>query len=241
MKIFLLCFAFTTIGIATSYASYQENIYKAFTTDKLDLWRKTLDDMNSLKTMTDEQMLEAINYHYGYIAWCIGNKKNDIAEKYLKIAYTYVYKLEKKSYQLSYIYSYKAVFIGFEIGLASYKAPIIGFKSFEYINAAIKADPNNFFAYHQQGNMYYYLPSIVGGSKNKAIEYYQKAVSLIEKDKSKTTQNWNYLSLLVAQAQAYTEIGKNDVAKKIYEKILKIEPNFHWVKNVLYPNILKKT
>lgn len=241
MKVFLIVIFIATNCIVNSYASYQDNIYNAFINDKLDLWRKTLDEINSQKELTNQQMLEAINFHYGYIAWCIGNKKNDIAEKYLKIACSYIEKLEKKSYQLSYIYSYKAVFIGFEIGLASYKAPIIGIKSFDYINAAIKADPNNFFAYHQQGNMYFYLPSILGGSKKKAIEYYQKAIQLIETDKTKTTKNWNYLSLLVAYAQAYCEIGKYDVAKKIYEKILKIEPNFYWVKNVLYPEILKKT
>jgi len=29
-------------------------------------------------------------------------------------------------------------------------------------------------------------------------------------------------------------------AKKYYEKILKIEPEFLWVKNELYPQLLKK-
>ena len=62
----------------------------------------------------------------------------------------------------------------------------------------------------------------------------------MELNKEQIKDDWNYLSLQTAIAQAYEETGKWGLAKLYYEKILKIEPDYSWVKNELYPAILKK-
>ena len=53
-------------------------------------------------------------------------------------------------------------------------------------------------------------------------------------------KDWNYLHLLTNIATSYTEINEYDKAEKYYQLILKIEPNYLWVKNKLYPTFLKK-
>ena len=79
-----------------------------------------------------------------------------------------------------------------------------------------------------------------GGSKTKAIHYYLKAQEIMENSPKYTTKNWNYLNLLVTIAQAYQKTDNLNKAKAYYEKILNIEPEFAWVKNELYPQLLAK-
>jgi len=141
---------------------------------------------------------------------------------------------------LSYINSYKSALYGFELGLAWYKAPFIGPKSVECAEIAMKLDKTNPYGFLQYGNAQYYMPETFGGSKTVAIEYYKTAQSLMEKNSENIINDWNYLSLLSIIAQAYTATEKYTLAKEYYDKILKIEPEFSWVKNELYPVLLKK-
>ena len=64
-------------------ASYKSQIYKAFISNDMHLWKKTVDEMNAQKVKSNDFRLELLNYQYGYIAWCIGNKKYDLAEVYI--------------------------------------------------------------------------------------------------------------------------------------------------------------
>jgi hypothetical protein len=52
--------------------------------------------------------------------------------------------------------------------------------------------------------------------------------------------NWNYLSLLSLTAQSYEELNEFGKAQVIYEKALKFEPNFKWIKDELYPDLKTK-
>ena len=63
----------------------------------------------------------------------------------------------------------------------------------------------------------------------------------MEQHPSIITNDWNYLSLLVTMAKAYDKIGQKNTAKAYYEKILALEPNFRWIRDELYPAILKET
>ncbi len=218
----------------------KQTIYNAFIFNKMDDWKKVIDDLQKIPNKSDELMLELINYQYGYIAWCLGNDKESIGEDYLDIADENLEILEKKKYSLSMVYAYKSAFYGFKIGISNWKAPFIGPKSDKAANTGLKYDSNNWFVYLQLGNIKFYSPKIFGGSKSDAINLYLKAMELIEKQPQLTNNNWNYLSLLTTIAQAYEEMENYTEAKKFYEKVMKIEPNFTWVKNELYPKLLKK-
>ena len=52
--------------------------------------------------------------------------------------------------------------------------------------------------------------------------------------------NWNYLSLLVVIGQTYTYLKDYASAQNVYENILNLEPGFLYVKDDLYPKLLKK-
>ena len=229
-----LVFCFTNL-----YAGYKADIYIAYINSDMKKWNKIIDEMYLQKDKSNAFKLELINYQYGYIAWCIGVEKDDAAEKYLALAEESLKTLERSSYMLSLVNSYKSAFYGYRIGLNKLKAPFIGRKSIECAKLAIKLDNKNPYGYIQYGNSQYYMPAILGGSKTVALEYFKKAEELMELEGDQIKEDWNYLSLLTMIAKAYNEIKNYEFANAYVQKILKVDPNFLWVKNELYPQFIK--
>ena len=84
------------------------------------------------------------------------------------------------------------------------------------------------------------MPAAFGGSKKEALEYFMKARAILEKDASALKGDWNYMSLLILIGQTHTYLEDYRAAKDMYEYILSIEPGFKYVKDELYPQLLKK-
>lgn len=235
----IIAFIILVFGFINLQASHKKDIYKAYISNDMSLWASVIDHMQLHRHQSKSFKMELINYQYGYIAWCIGNGKNDMAEKYLSLAEQSLRELEKSNYNPSLVRAYKSAFYGYRIGLNMLKAPFIGLKSIDCAKLAMQLDGENPYGYIQYGNSQYYMPAVFGGSKTVALDYFKKAEKLMEHHKMQIHNDWNYLSLLTLMAQAYTETKNFDAAKAYYEKILKIEPNFSWVKNTLYPQFLK--
>ncbi|MBN2635784.1 MAG: tetratricopeptide repeat protein [Prolixibacteraceae bacterium] len=223
----------------TLFASYRDSIYNAYINNQMEDWERIIDKMERDKNNTTDNLLEIINYQYGYIGFCMGTNQNNKAKKYLKLAENNLAQLENKNYSPSEINAYKSAFYGFKIGLSPIKAPILGPKSISYSKLAMEQDGKNPMGFIQYGNSQFYMPPVFGGSKEEALEYFLKALELIELNKNQLANDWNYLSLLALIGQSYEAIGQYEKAKIFYEKALKAEPRFLWVKNELYPQLLK--
>lgn len=239
-KKYYIGFLFFFLVLSDVYAGYREIIYGAYLSGDMTLWKRTIDAMNLKQGKTNEYILELVNYQYGYIGWCLGQKRKDEAEKYLELAEGYLEALESKSFKPSYIHAYRSAFYGYRIGISAWQAPFIGPKSIEEAKLAMEMDAANPYGFIQYGNAQYYMPAVFGGSKSVAIGYFLQAQKKMEAQMSLYTNDWNYLSLLALIGKAYEETGNYGLAKNYYEKILKVEPDFLWVKNQLYPNIIKK-
>ena len=224
----------------TSSATYKSKIYNAFISNDMTSWGKVIDEMQLQKDKSKEFKLELINYQYGYIAWCIGVKNDDLAEKYLDLAEENLESLEKVKYNLSMVNAYKSAFYGYRIGLNIFNAPFIGPKSVDCAKLSIKLDAQNPFGYIQYGNAQFYMPAMFGGSKTEALEYFRKAEEIMELDKEGIKEDWNYLSILTLIIQSCIATNNFDEAKVYFQKIFKVEPNYLWVNNELYPQFLKK-
>ena len=220
-------------------ASYKSEVYYAYISNRMEKWKGVIDRMNLIENKSDELLHELVNYQYGYIGYCIGFDKKSEAKKYLHLAEQNIEILEKNNYDLSVINAYKCAFYGFRIGLNKLSAPINGLKSLEHGRTALEIDKNNYFAWIQYGNIQFYMPAAFGGSKKEGIEYFIKAKELLEKNPDDLVENWNYLSLMVLIGQSYTYIDEPDSALAIYEDILKLEPDFLYVKDELYPDLIK--
>jgi tetratricopeptide (TPR) repeat protein len=221
-------------------SSNRAEIYSAYICNKMDRWKSVIDRMDKIPEKNDDQLIELVNYQYGYIGYCTGFDKKEEAKIYLELAQRNIEKLVKHNYNLSVTNSYKAAFYGFRIGLNPVSVPVNGFRSIDCARMALKLDSSNYFAYVQYGNIKFYMPSAVGGSKKEALYYFLKARDIVEKDPAFTSANWNYMSLLVVIGQTYTYLKDYTSAQEVFDNILKIEPDFLYVKDDLYPKLLKK-
>lgn len=221
-------------------ASYKSQIYKAFISNNMNLWKKTVDEMNAQKVKSNDFRLELLNYEYGYIAWCIGNKKMDWAETYIRQGEANINVLDKAGNYKAWVSAYQSAFYGYRIGLNKMKAPFIGPKSVDCARMAMQQDAENPYGYIQYGNSQFYMPQVFGGSKKVALAHFLKAQKLMERNPQSLANDWNYLSLLTMIVKSYTALDDYASAKTYCEKILKTEPEFLWVKKELYPEILHK-
>ncbi len=236
-KIIFLLLIFSSLNLK---ASNKSDIYSAYVGNNMARWKIIIDQMNSAGPKSNDFLLELVNYQYGYIAWCIGNNKTDDARKYLKLAEENLVTISSEIQNISMVNAYKAAFYGYRIGLNKLSAPFNGLKSIDCAKLAISSDKENPFGYIQYANIQFYKPAIFGGSKKEALEYFLKAQELMERNKDDIKGNWNYLSLLIVIAQSYSYT--DDFKSSVYymDMILQIEPDFSYVKNELYPQVLKK-
>jgi len=203
-------------------------------------WKSVIDFLNSNSGKSNELILELVNYQYGYIEWCLGNNRKEEAHVYLKLAEENVKLLDEREFELTFVNAYKSALYGFHIALNKFSAPFVGPKSSECAKQAILLNPKEPFGYIQLGNVQFHTPPLMGGSKTEAIENYLKAKLMMEKKGREIRGDWNYLSLLTSIAKAYESINDFVKAKLMYEEILKFEPDFSWVRDILYPHLLKK-
>lgn len=236
----LTLFLIAGILVPASGAMEKQEIYRAYVSNRMDLWKKVIDDMEAQKPSGNEKLAELVNYQYGYIGYCIGFKLRDEAKKYLTLAEKNVDILESRNHNKSEVNAYRCAFYGFRIGLNKLSAPVNGLKSIDHAKKAIELGPDNYFAWIQYGNIQFYMPSTFGGSKQEGIGYFLKARGMMEKDRTSLKDNWNYLSLLAIIGQSYTYTGELASARAVYEEILRIEPGFLYVRDELLPELLTK-
>ena len=214
--------------------------YKTFVNREMYKWGElihTLETSNPPKTM--EQKLELVNFYYGYVGHLMNKKKLEIAEEYIDKGQDLIDNVIKLSPRNTTALSYKGAFVGFKMGFNKVKAVYLAPKCMLEINKAYKLDHENTHVIINKANLLFYSPSALGGDKEDALILYHKAMILMEKNKD-TEQNWNYLNLLTTIAIGLDKTGKPHESKRMFEKILKIEPDFKWVRDDLYPNLLKR-
>lgn len=214
--------------------------YSSFVTRDMTRWEKLIKDVEkSDYVQTNTEKLELINYYYGYVGYLLGQKRQTEAEVYIIKGEKLINEVLKSDPTNATAYSFKGAFLGFEVGVNNLKVIYLESESKAHINKALQLDPNNIQGLTDKANILFYAPRLLGGSKQKALSYYMKAVNIIERNKD-TKQNWVYLNLLTMVAISYEKTGATKEAKQTYEKILSVEPNIVWIKDDLYPKFLRK-
>lgn len=235
--IFIFLIAFVLDGFSVDY---KNRIYRAFISNNMKDWKTVIDEIEKQTGSNQSLLTELVNYQYGYIGYCIGADRHSEAENYLRQAEKNLQKLEKTGADPSVINSYKSAFYGFSIGLNLIKAPFLGPKSVKHSKLAMEQNPENPLGYIQFGNSQLHMPAVFGGSKKAAVDYFQKAEKIMEKNRESLKNDWNYLSLLTSIGQAFELQSDYGNAKKYYEKLLQTEPDYLWVKNELYLQLIQK-
>jgi hypothetical protein len=63
---------------------------------------------------------------------------------------------------------------------------------------------------------------------------------MFESDTRELKNDWIYLLVLTNLARWYSEDNRINEARMTYKKILDIEPDYLWVRDYLYPELVNK-
>ena len=237
-RLFLLLILTFAASETKAESPYRRSFYTSFINREMYRWGGLINTVEaSNPPATIDQKLELINFYYGYIGHMMGKKEHEIAGDYLERAEKLNNQVLRLSPRNATAYAYKGAFMGMRIGLNRLKSVYLGPESKMYINKAIALEPNNVQAIIDKGNLLFYSPGMLGGDKDDAITLFLHAEKLMEKNKD-TDHNWNYLILLTTLAKAYEKLDQLPAAKLAYEKALRNEPNYKWVRDDLYPKLI---
>ena len=220
---------------------YTARIYRAYVNSRMDHWKEVMDEMeNRYRNSRDHALLyQLTEAQYGYIGYLIGEGDKRDAKELLEKAEENVEILLGSDRNNPKIYSLQGAFYGFRVGLEPIKAPIYGRKSADANEMAIDLGPDEPRAWLEKANIEFYKPAIFGGSKQRAVPLYEKAVRLFEVTPGHTKNSWIYLNALVALGTAYEETGAISQADRVYRKVLELEPSFVWIRDEVYPEFKK--
>lgn len=132
-----------------------------------------------------------------------------------------------------------------EIAKNSLKGAFLSGKINDLLEEALERNPSNPRAYIIKGAMKLNTPSFFGGSVEKAIENFNKAVKLFEDGKGNNNGvEWGHAEALSWLGQALTRNEQYKEAAEVYNKALAVRPDYGHVKYVLLPKLeeqLKQT
>jgi tetratricopeptide (TPR) repeat protein len=221
---------------------YTQEIYNAYISGDMQEWKSLIKEMDREKTTEGhpEFLYELGLLKYGYIAYCIDHERKDEAKEYIESVLSDIEDMLSMDPGYAEAYALWGAIYGFRIQLNPVSAIYLGPRSMDKIEKSIELDPESAAGWLEMANSEFYRPSMFGGDKEKAIETYGKAIRLFETEKDVMENNWHYLNTLIALANAYEETGQPNKAILQYEKILSIAPDFAWVRDELYPNVIRE-
>ncbi len=222
--------------------NFQNLIYRAYRDNRMPLWESTLETMRFEYSQRPDGALlyDILLAQYGLIGYYLGHDKREQGVAQLERAEKYLEKLDKlPSHEVSAML-FRASFNAYHITLRPWRGIQLGPATGRLIDRALEMDPNNPRAHIEKGNMLFFAPAILGGSKTESIRYYSRAIELYE-DSLPNNHRWLYLATLVSLANAYEKTGDTGSAVATLEKALEFEPGFLWVRDELLPAFLEKT
>ena len=215
-------------------------IYRSYIKGDMASWVPVMERIENESNPSHGRQLELLEYYYGYTGYLI-------SEDRLREARTYIDKGERLIDRiLTYdpdnvaVQSLKGSFMAYGFAVNKLKAVVSGRESKRLIEESYRKAPDNVRAVAEMANVYYHAPAMFGRDRDKGAELYGRAAELIEKQ-GDTNNNWYYIHLLTVLALHFEETGDYARAGRIYEKLLRIEPDYVTVRDELYPEFLKRS
>jgi tetratricopeptide (TPR) repeat protein len=212
--------------------------YKSFISGNRHAWLNEIKIHESQKLSNLNLKFERIELYYVYTGFLLADKNYSEASKYIQKADVLINDIIKFEPKNASALAFKGSFTGFKIPMNRLKILQLGNESFRNLHLAYHFDPDNLQVLTDLGSALFFTPRIFGGDKMLSIQYFEKAVKIIESSQS-TLYNWKYMNILTLLANSYEKTDQVKNADLTYQKILKIEPDYLRVKNLLYPAFLK--
>ncbi|HAF27500.1 MAG TPA: hypothetical protein DCG75_00490 [Bacteroidales bacterium] len=218
----------------------KEKLYDAYISGDNKEWLDVMNDLEKSLQKTDNifTLFELTKSQYGYMGLLVDRGQFEKAKAILPKAELNVESLLNYNDDWADANGLKAGIYGFKIMLYPNLVILNGPKGKGYLNKATSLDDITPSVFVEMANYKYHTPSLLGGNIDEAIQYYQYAIKLFELT-NQSENNWQYINTLVWLAISLDKKGKSTEAKEVLRKLLVHEPDFDWVKNDLYPKILR--
>jgi tetratricopeptide (TPR) repeat protein len=239
MKKILLIILFSVL-VSSTYGqnrnTYKQRLYASYIGEQIDQWKGIISEMNQTYARTDDPMLlyDLCFAYYGYIGYLLSKEEEKAAKTELKDAMKKSDMLEETLPDRPEVFALQGAFLGYRIVLSKFSSLFLGPKALKYINKAYESSNTCFNCNTEMGNMRFYTPKFLGGSKTEAIQYYKKGVEILETSELKTERDWIYMNTVLLLANAYLETDQQELACKLYEQLLEYEPKADWIRKDLY-------
>ena len=230
----------SNLSFASGILSSKVKLYDAYINGNTQTWTYVIKDLEKSYKNSDNIFIlfELTKSQYGYMGFLIDRMEYDNARKIISDTEQNIKKLLKYNPDWADVHGLNAGVYGFKIILFPTQVVINGPKGKDYLNKAISFNELSPSIIVEMANYKYHTPSLLGGDIDEAIQYYEYAIKLFELT-NQTKNNWQYINTMVWLAISLDKKGKSFKAKKVLEDVLEKEPGFTWVKNDLYPTILR--
>jgi tetratricopeptide (TPR) repeat protein len=239
-----ICLIFVFMAFVAPGISQTHNcdVYRGYLSGDMEVWTRGIADQEKRFNISGnpDDLFVLVLSKYGYIGYLISMKREGEAKEIIDSAEKNVEKLSADRRYVSRASALSGALIAMRISLNPMRATYLGMRSFRQIEESLKLDQNDPAGWVEMGNARFHMPAIVGGSYSEAARCFSRAVELFEKNPAMLRCNWHYLHALVWLAKSHESMNNLKEAREIYEKLLRLEPDFQWVKTELYPALLKK-
>lgn len=236
IMLFLVLTTMVSISYGQERMDYNKRLYLSYVEEDMNKWKGIISDMNQEfeRTGSQDLLYDLCFAYYGYIGYLISKEEEKEAKEALKDAMNKADVLEETLHGRHDVLALQGAFLGYRIVMSKFTSMFQGPKALNYINTAYESAATCFNCNIEMGNMKFYTPKFLGGSKTEAIQYYEKGVELLENSKLKTEHNWIYMNTVLLLANAYKETGRSDRACELYRQLLEYEPEAEWIRKDLY-------
>jgi tetratricopeptide (TPR) repeat protein len=187
-----------------------------------------------------QKLFDWAEIQYGLLNACVANENKEVFDRYIEVTEKNIDTLLRYNSRWAAVHALKAGILSTEMAFSPSKGVFLGPRSNEHIEKALKLDKTEPSGWVQQAGAKLHTPKMFGGSLDKALESYEKAISLYEQDSSQCHHNWQYINTKAWLGIAYVKDEQYSKALQTFKSVLAFEPDFGWVKHNLLPNLEKK-
>ena len=238
----------TVVSIAgAQVGESNEAAYKAYLGDQdvkvvKELWKKVVADAKSkheANPKDQNSLYDLALTQFGLLSATMRDKDEDLFDDYTDETEKNLETLLDNNKKWGEARALLSAQYGLTMGYSPWKGMYLGSKSQSLMEKAQADAPNSPLVWKLYGNSKFFTPETWGGDLKEAIKAYEKSIQLYESNPDKIKFNWFYLDTIAFLGQAYMKDGQTSKAISTYEKALKVEPNFSWVKLNLLPKAKK--
>lgn len=217
-------------------------VYRGYVSGNMELYKKGMHELEEqFRAGKDPCTLYTLaEARYGYIGYLLGRDEKDAAKPEIEIFAGEIEQLASFSQYRAETEAFRLALLGFRMGLNPARAVTLGPKALKQLETAMAEGKNLAVTWIEKANSEAHMPAFAGGSKEEAAASFREAIRLFETGAGPSECSWRYLNTMVLLGQLLEKMEDLRGAKEIYQKALKREPDFQWVRDELLPAVEKK-